>query len=296
MLYGLFYKAVTNIYEIPNETKISDNKIVSAMSDEGLHGMGVAITGPEINAFIPVKTHYQYSGYVKQNDLLLFSKELIQRWEDSELMVISNSTADILSIPKVQGFRIMTLTKGALVKVYERDVNQSGWAKVGLANGQSGYVYNQFLAPKKFSQSSLWENKLPQINIINENDFREGVILEASKYENVQYRWGGKTTYGIDCSGLVSMCYMLNGILIYRDAKLIAGYPVKEIPFWGKKKGDLLYFPGHIAIYLGNDYYIHATARKNYAKVVINSLNPNDSEYLKDLADSLYAVGSIFPQ
>ena len=31
------------------------------------------------------------------------------------------------------------------------------------------------------------------------------------------YRWGGKTPLGIDCSGLVSMSYLLNGIAIYRE-------------------------------------------------------------------------------
>ena len=90
------------------------------------------------------------------------------------------------------------------------------------------------------------------------------------------------------------MCYMYQGILIYRDAKIMYGFPVKEIPFHEKERGDLLYFPGHIAMYIEDDRYIHATARAGSDGVVINSLNPNDPDYREDLAKSLYAVGSIF--
>jgi cell wall-associated NlpC family hydrolase len=140
----------------------------------------------------------------------------------------------------------------------------------------------------------LWENKLPQVEKINVADFRNQVVREAFNYCGTQYRWGGKTTMGIDCSGLTSMCYMLQGILIYRDAKIIAGFPVKDIPIKDRKKGDLLYFPGHIAMYIGRDRYIHSTAKKGSDGVVVNSLNPNDSDYREDLAKTLYAVGSIF--
>ena len=87
---------------------------------------------------------------------------------------------------------------------------------------------------------------------------------------------------------------MLCGILIYRDARMVEGYPVHEIAASEMKPGDLLYFPGHIAMYLGNGSYIHATGKAGSGGVVINSLNPSAADYRADLADSLYAVGSIF--
>ena len=110
----------------------------------------------------------------------------------------------------------------------------------------------------------------------------------------VQYRWGGRSTAGIDCSGLTGASYMLNGILIYRDARIMEGYPVREIEKDARKPGDLLYFPGHIAMYLGAEMYIHSTGKIGSGGVVINSLCPEDPLYRQDLAQGLYAVGSIF--
>ena len=65
-------------------------------------------------------------------------------------------------------------------------------------------------------------------------------------------------------------------------------------PFADKKRGDALYFPGHIALYLGEGRYIHSTGAYARGGVVINSLDPADPLYREDLVRSLYAVGSVF--
>ena len=153
---------------------------------------------------------------------------------------------------------------------------------------------NQYLWEKKFSQRGVWERQVRQIPVREEKRFREAVVETAKTYLGTQYRWGGRSTAGIDCSGLTSVSYMLNGILIFRDAKIVEGYPVHEIQKADRKPGDLLYFPGHIAMYVGEGRYLHSTGKVGSGGVVYNSLDPNSAEYRKDLADSLYAVGSIF--
>ena len=124
--------------------------------------------------------------------------------------------------------------------------------------------------------------------------FRMGLCEVAKKYLGTQYRWGGRSGAGIDCSGLVSTAYRRCGIHIYRDAKIVEGWPMRQITLEEAKPGDALYFPGHIALYLGNGSYIHSTARAGSNGVVINSLNPEDPDYREDLVKSLYAVGTIF--
>ena len=99
---------------------------------------------------------------------------------------------------------------------------------------------------------------------------------------------------GIDCSGLCLMSYYLNGITIYRDAAIKEGFPIKEILFSQIKEGDLLFFPGHVAMYIGNQRYIHSTLKTASDGVVLNSLNPKDKDYREDLPNKLIAVGSIF--
>ena len=76
-------------------------------------------------------------------------------------------------------------------------------------------------------------------------------VQQAKKYMGTEYRWGGKSGRGIDCSGLVSSAYMQCGVLIYRDAKIVEGWPMHEVAFEDKKPGDALFFPGHVALYLG---------------------------------------------
>lgn len=113
-----------------------------------------------------------------------------------------------------------------------------------------------------------------------------------------QYRQAGRSARGIDCSGLVSMAYMRSGILIYRDAAIADGFPIRRIPLAEAregqlKKGDTLYFPGHVAMYIGEGKFIHSTARIGSGGVVINSLRESDPEYREDLRECVYAVGGV---
>ena len=60
------------------------------------------------------------------------------------------------------------------------------------------------------------------------------------------------------------------------------------------KPGDLLFFPGHVAMYLGEGRYIHSTGRSGDDGVVFNSLNPADPDYREDLHQKITQVGSFF--
>ena len=99
---------------------------------------------------------------------------------------------------------------------------------------------------------------------------------------------------GIDCSGMVSMAYMLCGILIYRDANIVEGFPIREIPREHLKKGDLLFFPGHVAMYMGDGLYCHSTAHAGDDGFTINSLDPASPVYREDLVSRITQIGSYF--
>lgn len=293
--YGIVKIPVATIWEGRSEIKENSlGEIVSAISDEGLYGMGLAITGPNERGFYPVRTFYGYSGFIRKEEIELVSLDELKCWEESELMVTDGIYVDILSLPKVQGVRLLSLFRGSLIKVLSFDSENEGWAKVELLDGRVGYMRNQFLRKKEFSQCGLWTGELPQKEIVDEAHFRKSVVETAKQYLGTQYRWGGRSTAGIDCSGLTSESYLLNGILIYRDARIEPGFPVHEIPKDEMLPGDLMYFPGHIAMYMGNGSYIHSTGKIGSGGVVINSLNPQAEDYRADLAESWYASGSIF--
>ena len=194
----------------------------------------------------------------------------------------------------------------------------TGWAKVALLDGRSGYVRDVALEPVRFEMTAVFSQReglafddalaearnitagelVPQALQAwydgSEEAFRDAVCAQAKKYLGTEYRWGGKSGRGIDCSGLVSSAYMQCGVLIYRDARIVEGWPMHQIPFADKKRGDALYFPGHIALYLGDGRYIHSTGASASGGVVINSLDPADPLYREDLVKSLYAGGSVF--
>ena len=125
-----------------------------------------------------------------------------------------------------------------------------------------------------------------------EEKLRASLVEAAMRYRNTHYRWGGKTPRGIDCSGLCSMAYMLCGIIIFRDASIKEGFPLHDITLEQIKPGDLLFFPGHVAMYLGDNRYCHSTAKSN--GFAINSLNPADHDYREDLHRNITRIGSYF--
>ena len=58
--------------------------------------------------------------------------------------------------------------------------------------------------------------------------------------------------------------------------------------------GDLIFFPGHVAMYIENGDYIHSTGKAGSDGVVYNSLNPASPIYRQDLDEKVTAAGTYF--
>lgn len=258
--------------------------------------------------FYQVVTHYGYTGYLGKNHLKITSENYIkQRDLAQNLWIVTAPFADVLSEPRVQGKRLITLEKGSFVELLEERESQveaspseHGFVKIRTASEVTGYIPRIAVTKRLDSDGYLYcpPNRRQYYFLrqrgLPEQKFRETAVSFAKSYLRTPYRWAGKSQQGIDCSGLTFMSFLFSGIMIYRDAKIHPNYPVKSIPPERIKPGDLLYFPGHIALYLGEEKYIHATGNKNSFACVVNSFDKNDDNYREDLAESLYAVGSIF--
>ena len=93
------------------------------------------------------------------------------------------------------------------------------------------------------------------------------LINTAFMYLNAPYLWGGKTPFGIDCSGFTQMVYKLNGYKIHRDAsqQALEGEPLSFIE--ESEVGDLAFFDNeegkiiHVGIIMDNNYIIHASGK-----------------------------------
>lgn len=250
--------------------------------------------------WVQVETHYGYRGYVLKSQLKEISfEELKNRQNPMKFRKICQSYVDVLAIPKVQGIPKAHLSKNAIVEFLEKGIGD--WTKIRTAAGVVGYVHDKFLTLREDSDAYFWtpdpENYFltqSRLGSLDEEVFRKRVADHAIQYMGTQYRWGGKSALGLDCSGLVFMSYLECGVLIYRDASIVDAYPIRPIPQSKLKKGDLIFFPGHVAMYLGDQKYVHSTADKDSAGVTINSLNPSDPLYRSDLEGKIKGYGSLF--
>jgi len=93
---------------------------------------------------------------------------------------------------------------------------------------------------------------------------KPSLVTTALQYLNAPYQWGGKTPFGIDCSGLSQMVYKINGHPLPRDAKDQAAKGDVLSFVEESEPGDLAFFDNnegiitHVGIIMKNNYIIHA--------------------------------------
>jgi len=101
-------------------------------------------------------------------------------------------------------------------------------------------------------------------NTVSNKQPKELIIDIAYQYLNAPYLWGGKTPFGIDCSGFTQMVYKLCGYKLLRDAtqqatqgevlSFIEESEPGDLAFFDNNEGDII----HVGIIMKDNYIIHA--------------------------------------
>ena len=101
---------------------------------------------------------------------------------------------------------------------------------------------------------------VPTLHLKAIGDWHKDPVAIAQTYLGTPYLWGGNSRAGLDCSGLVQACLMSVGKECPGDSDLqqALGKPIAEKA--ALKRGDLLFWDGHVAICMNADFMIHATA------------------------------------
>jgi len=85
-------------------------------------------------------------------------------------------------------------------------------------------------------------------------------VAVTERFVGTPYLWGGKSSLGIDCSGLVQVALNTCGIPCPRDSDMQEKALGKPTSLAGLQAGDLIFWKGHVAIARGRNSMIHANA------------------------------------
>ncbi len=122
------------------------------------------------------------------------------------------------------------------------------------------------------------------------------VTAYAKSLLGVPYLWGGTSWRGIDCSGLVQLCYRMGGDVLPRDADQQYAFLTRKVAREEMQEGDLIFFGReqitHVGMMLNRHEYIHAEG-VNFERVVIHSLDVRHADYNEHLASIVYGVKRV---
>lgn len=278
----------------------------SALETQSLMGTIVEIVAEE-GYWRQVKTPEPYTAWCTDLGLVEMTAEEINAYKAAPKYICTAMHSGVYARPSSGSRRLSDLSMGDLVRVVylpakknpdkaEGKVSKKKkWSEVRLPDGRKGWTPTADLAP--FAQ---WASK--------QKLTAETVVETAKRFEGTPYLWGGASSKGLDCSGLVRLTFFMNGQLLPRNAsqqvlngrEIIMECDHSITPDSDKlyqemlkrtanmQPGDLVFFGTpetfwahekitHVGIYIGDGRIIHASH-----KVRINSLIPGQKDYYEN--------------
>lgn len=213
--------------------------------------------------------HDAYEGWIDSNLITdIIEKENISKDYIFEGLICSESWTEILLDSKQK----MIIPSGSVIPVCDEDTNE-------FSIGSNRYSFDK----SKFKTTN--ENK------------RDFIVRKSMEMLNTPYLWGGRTEFGLDCSGFSQLLYRLAGCNIPRDASkqislgstlnfLLEAKP-GDLAFFDNDEGDIV----HVGVILDSSNIIHASG-----KVRIDTIDHQGiyNKYVKRYTHSLRLVKSIF--
>lgn len=268
----------------------------SALETQSLMGTVVEIIG-EQGYWRQVVTPEPYTAWCTNLGLVEMTTEQINEYKAAPKYICTAHHSGVYSSPSIKSERLSDLSMGNLLRIAPAEGKKSakGWSEVVLPDGRTGWTPSADL-----EKYETWAKK-PKPS-------EKNIISTAKQFIGTPYLWGGASSKGLDCSGLVRLTWFMNGYLLPRNAsqQVFLGreiivkadhsiskdseklYEEMSRRIEHLKPGDLVFFGTpesrwkkesitHVGIYIGNGEIIHASH-----KVRINSLLPGQHNYYEN--------------
>ena len=300
----------------------------SALETQELMGTVVEIAG-EKGYWREIVSPQPYKAWVTEKGLIEMSEAQLEEYKAAPKVMFAGLYGHVYTGPSLNSATVCDLVGGDLLRLYTgsgdgtegrtaRKAEKKGkWTQVQIPSGKTGWVQSENIVKHDgFRIIAKGEGNTDSIS----KQETEMIISQALKLLGVPYLWGGMSAKGVDCSGLVRISHLMNGILLPRNAsqQIHCGDRVQmtiDKGFWNDrsdesafrtemlartadlKRGDLVFFgtPAmeegqkdrvtHVGIYLGNGKIIHSSHL-----VRINSLIPGEPDYYENAHRLLGAI------
>jgi SH3-like domain-containing protein len=269
----------------------------SALETQELMGTIVEIVG-ESSYWREIVSPQPYKAWATEKTLVEMTSEEIQEYKEAPKYMFAELYGHIYMEPSEKSQTICDLVGGDVMRMVHKNgkaVIKGKWAMVMLPSGKTGWV--QKSAVEELGERIDIRMGEGSGNMIS-RERMEAIISSAHQLLGVPYLWGGMSAKGVDCSGLVRISAIMNGVLLPRNASQMikCGIPVQLDQL---QRGDLVFFGTaasdekpmrvtHVGIYLGDNHIIHSSHL-----VRINSLDPEAPDYYEN-AHRLITACSLF--
>lgn len=253
-LFTYVCSPVVNMREMPKQ----DAEIVS----QAYFAEEVTIL-EEAQDWVKIETAIdQYPGWVQKNSLCQKPDSFFAN--NAKLIAkVNRLAAHLYHVQDTIYGPILTLPFDSKLEVLEptEPESNSRWIKVALVDGREAYIQRGDVT---FNQSPLTIDQICSL---------------STQFLGLPYTWGGRSSFGYDCSGFVQMLYRQTGHHLPRDSKdQMRWEGFTAIPLEQLHRGDLIFFGlaedkiRHVSLYLGNNLFIHSTVAENAPYIHISDL------------------------
>lgn len=264
--YGLIK---VNVGDVRAEPKFRAERLTQAIFNEKVEILN------EKENWSYIKLANEYLGWIQSNRILKTDKDKVDAFLSKINHVVSSS---IINLYEQSDFNSGILTKLVFNTKLVIGKISGKFAEVICPDDRKGWVdktkITKCSAQKKVNSSNVDE-----------------LIELAKAFIGVPYLWGGKTPFGFDCSGFVQTLFDFFLLEIPRDSKdqMKCGMLVRRENL---RLGDLIFFPGHVGIYLSNGEIIHANLSRGH--VSIDSLEKSHPNYIAHLDKNFLGTRRYF--